>query len=317
MAGIKQHHVWQMLQRGFSWKKECNDNYIWVYRNGQPPEQTTTRLFGQEEYFYGPENSKADLCITQFENYIQNFVQKVRNFPDKTSLDANLSSKLILHLKMRSRFIRNEPARVAIDFIKQKLGNEFSIDEIDQIGEVWMKGTQNAHNEILEENFREIDFEQAKFYRKLNFRVLRLSNEEFILPDTCLAFFTDNGCTPASQLDDKIETVIVPISSQVAIIGEDDNSLSRTPKIIRESLASCAYEAFISKNKSSELENLSRRIGENSKLNSENMCIDDLSLRLDIILKRKADGLTNAEIFDIGKPFAKPIGVDDFIPLSG
>lgn len=121
MAGKRQHYIWQMLQRGFSWQ-EHSDNHIWVYRNGVPPERTVTRKFGQSSNFYGPSGSDADENITKFENTTQSFIQDARKMEDGQFVDVNVSASLVAHLEMRSLFLRDEISRLSqrmIDFIRE------------------------------------------------------------------------------------------------------------------------------------------------------------------------------------------------------
>ena len=59
MAGKEQHHVWRMLQRGFSFTDRGPDQ-IFVYSRNGPPQQTVTRNVGVEKFFYGDPNSPAD-----------------------------------------------------------------------------------------------------------------------------------------------------------------------------------------------------------------------------------------------------------------
>ena len=109
MAGNKQHHVWQMLQRGFG-EKCGRDHHVWVYRKSEPPKRTATRLFGVEKHFYGPEGSEADAKITKYESYNQSALQDIRKLPHGTEVDPEFVSALIAHLEMRSAFLREEVA---------------------------------------------------------------------------------------------------------------------------------------------------------------------------------------------------------------
>lgn len=107
MAGNKQHHVWQMLQRGFG-EKRGKDHHVWVYRKAKPAKQTVTRLFGVEKHFYGPEGSAADAKITKYENDNQSIIQDIRKLPNGTEVDPEFASILISHLEIRSAFLRQE-----------------------------------------------------------------------------------------------------------------------------------------------------------------------------------------------------------------
>ena len=112
MAGKRHHHVWQMLQRGFSWR-ENNDDHVWVYSKEDRPKRTVTRKYGRINGFYGPEGSKADDNITDFENSTQEFIHHVRDSPHGAALDHELAAAFIAHLEMRSLFLRSEISNVA------------------------------------------------------------------------------------------------------------------------------------------------------------------------------------------------------------
>jgi hypothetical protein len=130
MSGTRQHHIWQALQRGFSWK-EHGDYQVWKYTAGQPPKQTVTRLVGVEKRFYGEPDSPADLNITAFENSIQSFVQEAKLQISGTEVDATTAGALVAHLEMRSSFLRNQISQIA-SFALQQLKDHFSSKEAFQ-----------------------------------------------------------------------------------------------------------------------------------------------------------------------------------------
>lgn len=109
LAGNMQHHVWQMLQRGFG-EKRGRDHHVWVYRKSEPAKRTATRLFGVEKHFYGSEGSEADANITKYESENQSAIQDIRKLPHGAEVDPEFVSVLIAHLEMRSAFLREEVA---------------------------------------------------------------------------------------------------------------------------------------------------------------------------------------------------------------
>lgn len=125
MAGSNHHHIWQMLQRGFG-ERRGRDYHVWIYSKAKQAEQTATRLFGAEKYFYGPEGSQADANITKYENENQSAIQDLRKLPHGASVDPEFASTLISHLEIRSAFLREDTA-----FRIQKMLNE------------WMRGVQS------------------------------------------------------------------------------------------------------------------------------------------------------------------------------
>jgi hypothetical protein len=111
MAGKHQHHIWQLLQRGFS-QRSFGDDHIWVYEQNTSPRKTVTRLFGEEKFFYGKENSKADKNISDFENSVQGAIQDARAADNGTELDHEIFAAIISHLEMRSSFLRTSLSHI-------------------------------------------------------------------------------------------------------------------------------------------------------------------------------------------------------------
>ena len=137
MAGKRHHHVWQMLQRGFSWE-ENGGRHIYVYKKGETPKQTTTKKYGQEKKFYGEIGSLADEKITNFENDIQEFVIKVRSGHHTQQVDSYRAGQLVSHLEIRSQFLRSHSSQMAArlttgmekifthkDYVKEMMSNYF------------------------------------------------------------------------------------------------------------------------------------------------------------------------------------------------
>lgn len=107
MSGVRQHHVWQMLQRGFA-TSEYGQHHIWVYRKGETARKTVTKSFGHQKNFYSDQDSSADENITAFEQSVQGYLQEARSARHKEELDADTMAPVISHLEMRSSFIRSE-----------------------------------------------------------------------------------------------------------------------------------------------------------------------------------------------------------------
>jgi len=126
---------------------------------------------------------------------------------------------------------------------------------------------KNAHNKTLEQEFTEI--ERTNQHKSMRYFIFRSKGGQLIFPDTSLAFFKKNGCTPISQKGDNIEGVIVPVSSHIAIVGKSDPAFDRNEDTIRKVLAGCSYEAFLAAEKSDELKKLNGRISRNARLISE------------------------------------------------
>jgi hypothetical protein len=127
--------------------------------------------------------------------------------------------------------------------------------------------TKEAHNKSLTLDFSEI--ERTENHRKMRYTVFRSPQANLILPDTCLAFFLAGSCRPISQKSDVVESVVVPVSSSVAIVGSAGRLISRESDLVNRALASCAFEAFLASSNTSEMQGLSNRIGKNARLLSE------------------------------------------------
>ena len=107
LAGKRHHHIWQHIQRGFA-TNEFNDHHIWVYRRTGDPERTVTRLHGQEKFFYGEENSAADINITNLENQLVGFINNARVAVNGERLDPKVAGIFVSSLEIRSAYLRVE-----------------------------------------------------------------------------------------------------------------------------------------------------------------------------------------------------------------
>ena len=106
MAGKRQHHIWQFIQRGFG-EKRGKDHHIWVYEKGCPPRKTVTRKHGVEPFFFSEgDDNTADDTITNFENSIHSYFQELRTSGAETRIASELVAPFVVHLEMRSLFLR-------------------------------------------------------------------------------------------------------------------------------------------------------------------------------------------------------------------
>lgn len=125
----------------------------------------------------------------------------------------------------------------------------------------------DSQNRILAENK---DFSlRAKLHLQKRYSVLRLASGSFILPDTTLAFIKKEGASPFIDKNDNVNTVILPIAYNVAIIGQSAVNFNYSLKTINRILAGCSFKAFIAKEQSSQLQGLTRRIGKYARLISD------------------------------------------------
>ncbi|KPP87794.1 MAG: Protein of unknown function (DUF4238) [Rhodobacteraceae bacterium HLUCCO07] len=108
MSGRKNHHVPQLLQKGFGNEKKKSVQ-VWVYRKDKLPFPTSTANFGAERDFYiEGEDRLVDDLITEFEGEIGNFIQSMKSGDQQALEDRSTIASILAHLEMRSKFLREE-----------------------------------------------------------------------------------------------------------------------------------------------------------------------------------------------------------------
>lgn len=156
MAGKNQHHVWRMLQRGFSFTEKGPDQ-IWIYSKETEPRQSVTKKFGQDEYFYGEPDVGADKNITNFENSVQEFIQETRIRENGYQIDSETCAALLSHLEMRSQFLRDEMSRMgerAVQFVRNQLTSKRNFPKLAGI---YLK----KHPEVFETRLEEAGIDKS------------------------------------------------------------------------------------------------------------------------------------------------------------
>ncbi|WBU51882.1 hypothetical protein [Paracoccus sp. SCSIO 75233] len=133
--------------------------------------------------------------------------------------------------------------------------------------EILPKKMKQTHNQALERDFA--FSERADSHALLKYTVRQYDDGPLILPDTTLAFFSRKGCRPTWRRDDRIDAVVVPISTSTAVVGCVHGNFVRDAETIRRALASCAYQAFLAKDLTEANSRLSRRISTNARLYSD------------------------------------------------
>ena len=335
MAGKEQHHVWRMLQRGFG-ELRGSDYHVWIYEKSRKPRISSTRKFGSEKFFYGPEGSDADEKITKFENLFQGRIQDARKEENGSILDTSFCSNLIAHLETRSQFLRLELSNMLDRLVKSINENCSSSDTMRKLLVVYIKNNPSALDPLFSQNLIPIsergraveivefilesfpdhlikelferdlallmssaiqspeiiknshnqailemasDNERLQALCEYRYSVFRVEGGSFILPDTCCAFIGPKIVSPFSQKDQVFHSVVVPISSEVAIIGRKDDAPYLELKAINRILAGCSYKAFIARHESSKFLGLSARISKYARLitdrEMEDICSPD------------------------------------------
>lgn len=122
MAGKNQHFVPQFLQRGFVSTEPENVGFghkpkkakkkkskAWVFDRGKKAYLTSVRNKGAERYFYGVEDSAADVRITNAESEYAGLVNELRTNTVNTCLFSSRLriAELVAHLFVRTKHVRN------------------------------------------------------------------------------------------------------------------------------------------------------------------------------------------------------------------
>lgn len=141
------------------------------------------------------------------------------------------------------------------------------IAEIFQMANLVPDTIKESHNQAILEITP--DSPRVKALGEFEFTVYRPDVGQLLLPDTCVAFVGPKKVAPFSQLNDNIQSVIVPISSNAAIIGHKGKKEPMEMKTINRLLAGCAYDAFISKINDESFTSLSSRIGKHARMMSD------------------------------------------------
>jgi hypothetical protein len=163
--------------------------------------------------------------------------------------------------KLFEAYIDNLPPDTASDLFGKK------IVDIVQVAKFVPERIKEAHNKSI--LLIESDSPRIKALEEFSYTVYRSHCGQLILPDTCVAFVGPKNVAPFSQPKDNMQTVIIPISTEVAIIGQKGENRPMELKAINRLLAGCAFEAFIAKGNDPKLAALAGRIGKFAKLMSD------------------------------------------------
>ena len=108
MAGRKQHHIQQLLLKGFSFDAPRNPCHVWVYRRDGKVFSPALEGYGAERDFYGdPEESDLDYNITEIENTLFNeFLCNLREGENR-DLDSAGAATFAIHVFFRSKNFRS------------------------------------------------------------------------------------------------------------------------------------------------------------------------------------------------------------------
>lgn len=191
-------------------------------------------------------------------NHLEKNPDKVNSFLAKNFIPIDqreIASKLL------DAYIDNLPPSMAEKMFDGKIA------EIFQMANLLPDRIKDLHNQAI--LAIKPDSPRIKALGEFEFTVYRPNFGQLLLPDTCVAFVGPEKVAPFSQPDDNMQSVIIPISAYVAIIGYKGIKEPMELKTINRLLAGCAYDAFISKVKDQKFASLSGRIGKHAKMMSD------------------------------------------------
>jgi len=108
MSGIKQHYIPQFLLSGFASRIEGNTKYCYVFRILGKSYESNIRQTGCERYFYGSAEDTIvdDLITEQEQKKYQKVLKLLKGFDRPSALDHKSLDDLIIHLAMRTKYLR-------------------------------------------------------------------------------------------------------------------------------------------------------------------------------------------------------------------
>ena len=164
-------------------------------------------------------------------------------------------------LRLFDAYVDNLPQGMAEEIFGGKM------TELFQMVNLVPDGIKETHNKAILAIKPESP--RIKALGEYIYTVYRPKGGQLILPDTCGAFVGPKNVAPFSQPKDDMHTVIIPISSEVAIVGRKGKEEPMELKTINRLLAACAYDAFIARINDPILVSLAGRIGKYARLMSD------------------------------------------------
>lgn len=141
MAGKRQHFIPQFLQRGFASHYIGDEAFTWVYRKDTPPFNTNIKNVGVEGYFYSMDGDiELDRSITDLEETFSDFTFSLRSQNSKTIKNSEKIAKLLAHLEIRTRHLRQSLLETG-SFLMDELLKYVSDEEV--FGRFFQREIQN------------------------------------------------------------------------------------------------------------------------------------------------------------------------------
>lgn len=106
-AGPRQHHLPQFLLRGFAFRSQGTNHYVYLYRTKASVHEVNTINVGLASYFYGrPQEASVDAQLQARENQ---YAQLVKDLRQGGAADASKHSidEFVSHLLVRTKNLRD------------------------------------------------------------------------------------------------------------------------------------------------------------------------------------------------------------------
>lgn len=178
MSGRKQHFIPQAVQRGFAAAKGRKSTQVYVFPKGKPPYLTATDRVAAERDFYSPPSDEESLDdkITHYEGSILAPAIAALRESDPGPIDSHAAAAVVVHLSIRSAFLRGTFSTAAEELLNQfakALGSEEqtrSLLEVDSLSpdSMTVKSIDEELQKVLPAGLG--DAERAFFSKLLHFR---------------------------------------------------------------------------------------------------------------------------------------------------
>jgi hypothetical protein len=114
MAGLRHHHIPQCLLRGWSGEDGPRGERVRQFRRDSEPMLCSTRDVAVSTRFY---SQSIDDEITKLETVLAPTIAALRREPSGAQVSRQIAETLIVHLAMRSGFVRSEIERMLGDVL--------------------------------------------------------------------------------------------------------------------------------------------------------------------------------------------------------
>lgn len=129
MTGSWQHEIPAFLQRGFGIRRSGQPNETWVFAKGETPEPKPITDTNADTHFYSEPSpdpwTTLDGKITKYETPLADHVNAARRMQPGERLDSDIAAKVVTHLAVRTRHVREMFQRGLRDVAQGAL-NEFA-----------------------------------------------------------------------------------------------------------------------------------------------------------------------------------------------